>query len=203
MLLSLLVSLFVVIAFYFYRKFNKIVLSVAHIPGPPVLPFIGNALMFFGKSPSELMPIGTEMVKKYGLFNRFLLGPKVLIHVSDPKDVEALLVDQKVLEKSEEYDITRVWIGEGLLTASREKWPSRRKVTTPGFHFRCLQEFVKVFNRNSEILVQKLKNSVQETINIFPLAQLCALDNICGEIRIIFWELYEHFLSVQFRCKYL
>lgn len=176
----LLVILFLTIAlFYFYKKFVDIVESVAHIPGPAPLPFIGNAFIFFGKKPSDIIPLGIEMVKKYGLFNRVLLGTKILINIGDPKDVEALLIEKKSLEKSEEYDITRVWIGTGLLTASREKWPSLRKITTPGFHFRCLQEFVKIFARNSEILVEKFKK-FDGTVDVFPFVQLCALDNICG-----------------------
>lgn len=167
---------------YGYYWFSKIVESVSHIPGPRKswFPFVGNAFMLLRLKPSELNNVGIKLVKKYGLFTRFLLGPIVLIIICDPKDVEALLVDHRLLEKSQEYEITRVWIGTGLLTAPSAKWTKRRKVITPGFHYRCLQEYAKVFDKNSEILVSKMKKLSGETFDVLPLVQLCALDNVCG-----------------------
>lgn len=170
---------------WYYFKFNEILESVSHIPGPKPLPLVGHALMYLGKNSSEIHLINKKLREKYGMFFKVLLGPKVLIDIGDPKEVEALLIDQKILDKSEEYDITSSWIGRGILTASKEKWGPRRKITLPGFHFRCLQEFVKVFERNSEVLVKKMNQMTDKSINILQLMQLCALDNICGESHYI------------------
>jgi cytochrome P450 family 4 len=164
-----------------YLKYSEVVASVSHFPGPKPVPFLGNGLMFVGKNSTEIHEIIKTNHENFGLTHCVFLGPKIQIVIVDPKDVEALLIDQKSLQKSEEYDITSSWIGTGLLTASKEKWPARRKVTTPGFHFRCLQEFVKVFEKNSEILVAQMKRSVDKTVDVVPLVKLCALDNICGE----------------------
>lgn len=176
-----LLAILAFIVFYFKRKFDKIAASVAHIPGPAPLPFIGNAMIFIGKHPTQYMKIGTDFVKTYGLFNRILLGPKILISVGDPEDVETLLVSMKTLEKSEEYDYARAWIGDGLITSTGPKWHSRRKVITPAFHFKILQSFAKIFDDNSDVFVEKLR--AFESLDIYPLTALCALDNICGEIR--------------------
>lgn len=165
---------------YFYRKYMKIVASVAHIPGPPILPFVGNALMFIGQSSSSIIKLGEEVSEKYGHFVRILLGPKVVIVISDPKDIESFLIDGKTTEKSEEYEYTKDWIGEGLITSTGQKWFSRRKIITPAFHFGILQSFVNTFDCNGNIFVEKLKN--RESIDIFPLIVLYALDNICGKI---------------------
>lgn len=167
--------------FYFYRKFMEIVASVEHIPGPSIVPFFGNALMFIGKGPNDIVEIGAELVRNYGFFYRILLGPKILILLGDPEDVEVLLAKGGSIEKSEEYDYTREWIGEGLITSTGQKWHSRRKVITPAFHFGSLESFVTIFDRNAFIFVEKL--SKFESLDIFPLTLLCALDNICGEIR--------------------
>jgi cytochrome P450 family 4 len=180
LIVAAIVSIFV----WGYLKFSEVVASVSHIPGPKPVPFLGNGLMFVGKNSTEIHESIKRNHEKFGLTFCVFLGPKVQIILIDPKDVETLLTDQKSLQKSEEYDITSSWIGTGLLTASKDKWPARRKVTTPGFHFRCLQEFVKVFEKNSEILVEKIRETKGETFDAFPLVQLCALDNICGELRL-------------------
>jgi cytochrome P450 len=65
-----------------------------------------------------------------------------------------------------------------------EKWRSRRKILTPAFHFKILEDFIDVFQDQSLILVKKLKREVgnESGFNIFPYITLCALDIICGEL---------------------
>ncbi|KAJ6626765.1 Cytochrome P450 4d1 [Pseudolycoriella hygida] len=164
-------------------KYMKIVASVEHIPGPPIWPFVGNALSFVGKNSSALIAMGEKVIADYGHFIRILLGPKVIIVLSDPKDVESFLIDGKTSEKSEEYEYTKDWIGEGLITSSGQKWFSRRKIITPAFHFGILQSFVKTFDYNGNILVDKLKT--HEAFDIYPFVVLYALDNICEDTKIM------------------
>lgn len=59
---------------------------------------------------------------------------------------------------------------------------SRRKVLTPAFHFKVLDQFIEVFDRNSNILVEIL-GKCQETdaVDIYPLITMAALDIICGK----------------------
>lgn len=186
----LLAAMIAVATIYYYRKFMKIVASVEHIPGPPIVPFFGNALMFIGHNSSSLMHLGEKLIEKYGYFHRILLGPKILIVLCDPKDIESFLIDGKTIGKSEEYEYTKDWIGEGLITSTGQKWFSRRKIITPAFHFGILQSFVNTFNCNGDIFLEKLKNSWsnEKPIDIFPYIILYALDNICGKImRVIYY----------------
>lgn len=63
------------------------------------------------------------------------------------------------------------------------KWQSRRKLLTPAFHFKILEDFVTVFNEQSRILVGKLKQVASNKDNdfdIFPYVTRCTLDIICG-----------------------
>jgi cytochrome P450 family 4 len=165
-----------------YWKYSRIVESLADFPGPRPLPFVGNAYMLVGLTVNDILPFAISSINKFGSLFKFFLGPIRLLVLSDPKYVETLLVDKKLLEKSVEYEISRVWIGNGVLTASQDEWPARRKVTNPGFHFRNLQEFVKVFEKNSQVLVERLRENEGETFDILPYIKLCALDNLCGEI---------------------
>ena len=58
----------------------------------------------------------------------------------------------------------------------------RRKLLTPTFHFRILNDFQQVFNEQARILAAKLSDEVvgKGTTDIFPYITLCALDIICG-----------------------
>lgn len=61
------------------------------------------------------------------------------------------------------------------------KWHQRRKMLTPTFHFKILEDFLHVFNEQSAVLVGKLHEKVGQEIDIFPFITLCTLDVICGK----------------------
>lgn len=61
----------------------------------------------------------------------------------------------------------------------------RRKVLTPAFHFKVLDQFIEVFDRNSSIFVNILgKYKETDAVDIYPHITLAALDIICGELRL-------------------
>jgi cytochrome P450 len=63
-----------------------------------------------------------------------------------------------------------------------QHWATHRKLLTPAFHFKVLENFVDVFNRNGKILVEKLSSHVNgPKFDVTPYMTLCALDNISGE----------------------
>ncbi|GFG37475.1 hypothetical protein Cfor_01119, partial [Coptotermes formosanus] len=60
------------------------------------------------------------------------------------------------------------------------KWKGHRKLFTPAFHFKILEEFVAVFNSNDRILIQTLDKYVNGPgFDIRPYISLCTLDIIC------------------------
>ncbi|OXA45382.1 Cytochrome P450 4C1 [Folsomia candida] len=72
------------------------------------------------------------------------------------------------------------WLGRGLLTAKARKWRGRRKLLTPTFHFKILEEFSVVFNEQADVLTKILKEKADgKPFNIFPFMARCALDIIC------------------------
>lgn len=75
--------------------------------------------------------------------------------------------------------------GTGLLTSHGKKWFQRRKIITPTFHFKILEQFIDVFNRQSDILIEKLEQHVNKgAFNVYDNVTLFALDVICGEFLI-------------------
>lgn len=62
----------------------------------------------------KALKVGTE----YGTVIRAWLGPKLMIFLTDPNDVEIILSSNIHLDKSTEYKFFKPWLGEGLLIAS-------------------------------------------------------------------------------------
>lgn len=66
--------------------------------------------------------------------------------------------------------------------ATHQKWRSRRKLLTPAFHFRILDDAMKVFNFHGQILAEVLlEDSLKapdNILNIFNYVTRCTLDII-------------------------
>lgn len=98
----------------------------------------------------------------------------VLYH---PEVAQEVLKSYNVINKDWLYNILHSWLGTGLLTSSDEKWKKRRKLLTPAFHFRILEDFQDIFYEQSNILVEKLKQEKNnQLVEISELVTLCTLD---------------------------
>ena len=165
---------------WYYTKYNELLKKMSKLPGPPKWPFIGNASIFLGKSPSEQLKKVTSIVNAYPRVTGLLLGTLPEILLTDPKYAEFLLSSQKIIDKSDEYRYLDEWIATGLLTSTGKKWFTRRKVITPAFHFKILDQFVEIFDKHGNTFIEHLEKSNGKAIDVFRPVTLCALDNICG-----------------------
>ncbi|XP_069680205.1 cytochrome P450 4C1-like isoform X3 [Periplaneta americana] len=117
---------------------------------------------------------------KYKPFFKWWLGPFPGICTSHPDYIEALLNNTKMIDKAIHYKFLHPWLGTGLITSTGTKWHSHRKLITPSFHFKILENFVPIFAKNCDILVNKLKKEIgREVFDIYPYISACTLDIIC------------------------
>ncbi|XP_076330036.1 cytochrome P450 4c3-like [Tachypleus tridentatus] len=111
---------------------------------------------------------------------RFFMGLRPVALFYKPETVEAILSSNVNVEKSFDYSFIHPWLKEGLVTSGGAKWKSRRKLLTPAFHFRILEDFIPVFDEQSKIMVSKMREKTNdEYMDIVPLSTLCTLDIIC------------------------
>ena len=46
-----------------------------------------------------------------------------------------------------------IFLGDGLLLASGDKWFRNRRMLTPAFHFDVLKPYMKIYNEATDILL--------------------------------------------------
>ncbi|XP_047474761.1 cytochrome P450 4c3-like isoform X2 [Penaeus chinensis] len=177
----LLTSLFALSLVWFFRRQQKVAL-IEKIPGPKALPLLGNALEV-NVEPRELFQVvkgGSYIWSYHTAVFRVWAGPFPLVQLFKCKAAEVILSSQKHLDKSRDYTFLHPWLGTGLLTSTGSKWHSRRKLLTPAFHFKILEDFVEIFNSQSIKMVKLLEKKAEgECFDIFPYITLCTLDIIC------------------------
>lgn len=96
---------------------------------------------------------------------------------------QSLLSSTKYINKSNEYSFLQPWLNEGLLLSRGKKWSERRKIITPAFHFKILEQYVEVFDRLGNTFVDKVlaKYSPSDDVEVYALTILYALDVMCGK----------------------
>ncbi|CAD7087170.1 unnamed protein product [Hermetia illucens] len=121
-----------------------------------------------------------DLSLKYGPVTRTWIVHKLAFIIRKPELLETILTSTKYITKSSLYDFLDLWLGDGLLLSTGSKWHSRRKIITPAFHFKILEDFVEIFDRQSKILAKKLvKHADGKEFNIYPYVTLAALDVVC------------------------
>ncbi|CAN7992028.1 unnamed protein product, partial [Ixodes pacificus] len=139
-------------------------------------------LVDYGTQVFQLAAGSSVCFKKQGMF-RFYDGTQAVLAIFTADPVEDLLTSNVILDKGKEYDIIRPWLASGLLTSAGSKWRLRRKLLTPAFHFRILEDFLPVVNTQSRVFVENLRSQGKErSYNIVPPVTMCTLDIICETI---------------------
>ncbi|XP_050303110.1 cytochrome P450 4g15-like [Anthonomus grandis grandis] len=147
--------------FYIYWKVSRrhMIELADKIPGPPGLPIIGNALEFIG-SPNDIFNNFYQRSFEFGRTVKVWAGPRLLIFLTDPRDVEVILSSHVHIDKSPEYRFFKPWLGDGLLISTGQKWRAHRKLIAPTFHLNVLKSFIDLFNKNSRETVKKLEKEL-------------------------------------------
>ncbi|XP_075157456.1 cytochrome P450 4d2-like isoform X2 [Haematobia irritans] len=157
--LTLTLVAIIIVLDFFNKKQRNDLLAQSNIIGPKPWPIIDM---------DDYLKANTL---EYGKIYRFWVFHQMHLRVADPKFVEAILSSQQHITKSSFYDFLVDWLGRGLLMSNGKKWHSRRKIITPAFHFKILEQFVDIFDQQSAIMVNKLQTKAdgKTVVNMFPV----------------------------------
>lgn len=146
----------------------------------PAVPILGNTLEFRkNPTPPGIFATFAGFHTRYGenVITQSLLNQPGLQVTSGP--VVEQVINTKTVKKSIIYEFMKPWLNEGLVTSLGKKWAQRRKIITPAFHFKILEEFLDIFNQRSEDFIGKLRSRVGKgDFNIYEDVTLCTLDII-------------------------
>ncbi|XP_013103135.2 cytochrome P450 4d2-like [Stomoxys calcitrans] len=163
------------------RQRHNLVLKQSSIKGPYFIePLIGDSWLGLGNDRANVFRLFAKLKNKYGRVYRLWLFYDLMLVISDVKYFETILTCTNTIKKSFIYDMFTKWLGEGLLLSHGSKWYARRKLLTPTYHFKILEDFVEVFDQQSRVLVKRLHPMAdgKTVYNIFPVICPTALDII-------------------------
>nr|AUB85738.1 CYP4V28 [Penaeus japonicus] len=173
--LTLTVALALTLAWLLKRQ--RMSSLLAKIPGP-------KSHIIFGSRPDSTTAEDRIQwlikTSKLGEVVKFWIGFMPTCMICSARGAEAILASQRHIDKGTNYNFLRDWLGDGLLTATGSKWHSRRKLLTPAFHFKILEDFLDVFNTQSTTMIKQLQEKADgKPFDMFPYITRCALDVIC------------------------
>ncbi|CAN7993820.1 unnamed protein product [Ixodes hexagonus] len=101
-------------------------------------------------------------------------GPQPFLIATTPSSVEPILNNTQNLNKAFLYHMMKPWIGNGILMIEKVGWRMRRKILTPAFHFRILDDYAPIMNRRAEQMVHKLCLVKPGYFDVLPIVRLAA-----------------------------
>ncbi|CAG9855799.1 unnamed protein product [Phyllotreta striolata] len=174
---DILVFLSLVLFFRWCYDIYKKNRQLRHIPGPLPIPFIGVKLP---RNIYEITHFFDGLIEQYGNTFKYYLGNTLVVATCDADLIQAIVQSSKHIQKSRLYDISRIWLKDGLIVSTGDKWRQRRKLLNPSFHVSILKEFFAVFKDNSNKIVASLEQEAakEKPIDVGPFLAKFAADVI-------------------------
>ncbi|XP_028901825.2 probable cytochrome P450 4d14 [Zeugodacus cucurbitae] len=182
MFLALLIGLLtlLIIGDYLKKRRHNEIFKTNGLKSVSSLPILGAAHHLINQTPADMIEFTGEVLKNNGKTCNLWLLNQATILTADPIFMEPVLSSQKLLTKNNLYGLLTPWLREGLLLSTGPKWHSRRKIITPSFHFKILEDFVGVFDQQSNVMIDLLREKAdgETVVNLYPFVCAMALDVI-------------------------
>ncbi|XP_024085651.1 cytochrome P450 4g15-like [Cimex lectularius] len=163
-----------------WRQGRKHLYELAEkLPGQPGLPLLGNTLTF-ALSHNKILETLYEMSfqDKFQDLAKLWLGPRLVVILVNPKDIEIILSSSVHLKKSNEYKFFEPWFGNGLLISNGDTWKTHRKMIAPTFHLNVLKRFMDEFNKNSKCVISRMAKENGKPFDCHDYMSECMVETL-------------------------
>ncbi|XP_017773488.1 PREDICTED: cytochrome P450 4g15-like [Nicrophorus vespilloides] len=147
------------------RKFFRQIQLASKIPGPSTKTMVLTSFKTIHAEPVDMYKLAIKMREGYDDIVKAWFGPRLIIFLYHPADVETILSSSVHIDKSTEYSVFKPWFGNGLLISTGAKWKHHRKMIAPTFHQSILKNFIPTFYQNSLKVVEKMKKEIGHTFD--------------------------------------
>jgi cytochrome P450 len=136
--------------------------ELSDAPGPKGYPLVGCATEIL----RDTLGFYTRVARQYGDIVRVPEGKFNAVFLTNPREIRHVLLEnsRNYWKSGPIYDPMRALLGRGLiLVEGGDRWRRQRKLTQPAFHPESLREFVRVFNRCSDGMIDRWTSAGRET----------------------------------------
>ncbi|KAI4476301.1 hypothetical protein M0804_013717 [Polistes exclamans] len=156
---------------YKFREYNM----VKKCSGPKSYPLIGNLNIFAGYI-KDVTYILINLSANYSSPWVMWIGPKLIVILDDPENIEIISKSSNGYEKSSLYDFLEDIMGNGLASASASIWKIHRSILDPLFKERMLSTYMDSIVKKSNRLANILETTNGEKVDFLHYVHLCTLD---------------------------
>ncbi|XP_002007162.2 probable cytochrome P450 4d20 [Drosophila mojavensis] len=182
MLLTLLVGALTLLLTWDFvcKRHSYAVLSKSGITGPLSLPLVGCGIQALQLGADNIIDYVGSCFSSYGKTFRLWILNESQVYTTQLEHFEAILSSTTLLEKGQLYEFLRPFLNDGLLVSVGKKWHSRRKVFSTVFHFKILEHYVGIMDKQADILVDSLQQVAdgEQVVDTLKYVSLAALDII-------------------------
>jgi cytochrome P450 len=120
-------------------------------PGPAGVPVFGNSRQY-ARDPFTFL---TTVAEAYGDVTRFDLGPVETYLLTNPADIERVLVtdDAKYRKPDFQDDAIGTLLGDGLLLSEGDTWKQQRQLAQPAFGPKRIGKMGELITRHAESML--------------------------------------------------
>ena len=178
---SLCLTLIILFGLYLLHKVYHYAALYSYVrwklPGPKLdHPILGLKIKKFT---AKTIKEWEDRFKEFPRFCRMVFGPLLSISITGPE--VAQIVFNQADSKNQYFNyMMEPWLGKSLVLSHGAYWKRNRKLLTPTFHYKSLQNFVKIINKSSDRLTQIIhKNTnADNPIEFYPLISNMTLEVI-------------------------
>ncbi|KAJ3628005.1 hypothetical protein MTP99_015334 [Tenebrio molitor] len=147
---------FLLVVCLFFKHFGKLMVCAAQLKGPFAYPLVGNGLKFICKK-EDFLNVILNLVSPYQSPTRFWMGPRLVVAVKDPNQLQIVLQSSKITTKGFFYRFLEPFLGKGLFTSSGITHKTHRKLLQPLFSQRMIEGYCHLFQKHAAKFVERMR----------------------------------------------